>query len=725
MTRPDDTSTLPGPDRAATIMMMVGAVGLGAFLLFLLQPLWGRALLPRFGGVPAVWAAALACYQTFLFVGYLLAHVLRTRLGARGQGLALTGLLVVGAASLPLLPSPPTGHPDDPAAALVMALLLGAGPVFVPLAVAGPLLQHWAGGTQGGRATYRLYAVSNAASLAALILYPTVFERVLDLGAVGRTWDALYVVMIVLVGVIAWRRRRVGAASTAETASSRPPGPVTATIWAAWAAAGVIVLNAVTTLLAQEFASVPLLWTVPLALYLITWIVAFSGRPSIGPRAAAVLAAIALGALTLALGGGSARAVPLRLALLLGSLVAAGLAAHGALYRGRPDTVHLTRFYLVVAGGGALGGIVSGLAAPLAGPRWTETAIGFGLIAVLAAATRVRDLEPSARPGERRAAVAVAVLLLLLGVRAAVLVWAGAPGAVHVSRDFHGLMSVIVADDDDPARRRLVLRHGGTTHGSQFTAPERRGEPTTYYGRDTGCGVATSVARDLAGEGRGLEIGAVGLGAGTLAALTRPGDGLRFYELSPAVVAAARGEIDTGGTGFSYLRDAEAEVSVVVGDARVSLARELAATPAGRGFDLLVMDAFAGDAVPVHLLTREAFDVYLAHLAPRGIMAIHISSNWIDLRPPVYAWARDAGWRALTIVNRADTRDGLLISTWVLLLRDLDGLSSLRDHAQPLMASGTLQVENMSEVAIDDFTAWTDARGGVLDVLLSRIRARR
>lgn len=686
------------------------AVGLGAFLLFLLQPLAARSLLPRFGGAPSVWAVSLACYQSFLFVGYLIAHLIRRHVPQSLQGIVLIFVLAAGAATFPLLPVK-AAVDGDSVFTVALAVLLGVGPLFVGLAVIGPLVQSWAGDASGDRA-YRLYAVSNAASLAALLLFPTVLERFVDVMVLGRMWSFLYAAEIGLIAVIALNIRRSDAPPLVVRPSHAPSlGSIVG--WMAWAASGVVVLNAVTTVLAQDLASMPMLWVVPLALYLLTWIVAFAGRlPGTLFRPAA-LSGAALGLLLLVLHD-SLDAGPVTVILMtLGAMTAACLAAHGALAASRPDSGRLTSFYLAIAAGGAIGGVVSGLAAPSLGPRWTELALGFGAVALLAAIGGIRG---ASRRGTN---VTAAMMLMLLVALLIMKIIATPEGTILQHRDFHGMIRVTEHGVGDPERHRLVLTHGATKHGAQFLAADLRREPTTYFAETTGCGIAVAAQRSRTDSP--LHIGAVGLGVGTLAAYGLPGDEIVFYELSPAVASVAAGATNPA---FTYLADSPASVDVVLGDARLSLTRELVDHPTGRKFDLLVLDAFAGDAVPMHLLTREAFAVYTGHLSSEGMIAAHVSSNWLDLRPVLYAWARAAGWRALTVSNRsAGPSDRSLISTWVLLFRDLDGLRALREQCLPLMEDGVVEVENMNNVDFGDLPPWTDGRGGLLDVLTTEIVA--
>jgi len=685
-------------------------VGLGSFLIFLVQPLAVRALLPVFGGVPAVWAASLACFQSFLFLGYLLAHLLRTKTSELHQALTILAILLLSSFSLPLLPLK-AQTANHSVWEVALAVTMGVGPVFLALAALGPLVQSWA--KEAGDGVYRLYAVSSAASLIALLIFPTLLERSLDAKTLSSLWEILFVLEILLViwAILNGRQKKI---PSLQPVPAKRPSKRLVLIWMAWAAAGVTILNASTTVLAQTLASVPLLWVIPLSLYLITWFIAFAVWPPNRSNHELAMAVTALVLLILALGPACQTHLLAGILMILGAMTAACLAAHCSLASTRPDPNQLTGFYLAIAGGGALGGVFSGLAAPSWGPCWIEILVGYGAVALLAV-TSYKPLR-SARWVRGLAAIAMIGLLGTLAKEGL----APPTGTILEHRDMFGLIRVVEQGRTNTASHRIVLMHGCTKHGAQFLAPDLRNMPTTYYAPTTGCGIALATQRNR--QRSGLRIGVVGLGIGSLAAYGQPGDSMVFYELSPAMINLARGGSVPA---FTYLTETPAQVKIVEGDARISLARELEKNPSGEQFDLLVLDAFAGDAVPQHLLTREAFSVYTAHLSGGGMIAAHISSNWIDLRPALYAWAQENGWRALTIANHASgPADFDQVSTWVLLFQDFGCLRTLRDLCLPLMDEGIIQVENMIDVDYGDLVAWTDSRGGLLDALTTRIVAR-
>lgn len=715
--------------------LVIAAIALGAFLIFLIQPLAARALLPAFGGSGSVWVTALVFYQTALAVGYLLTHLIHTRLTMRGQAIALVLLSLGALLTLSVLPEPIDGGNRYPAWQLLLSLAFSVGPPFLVLAVAGPLVQGWAtardGETRTGREIYSLYAISNGASLLALAAYPFVVEPLWGILQQGRIWDGLFVFEVLLLVVISWRfarpnrvaakpKRRGDANTSAAQFEERPR----TLLWLSWSAAGVMALTSTAGFIGQEIAAAPLLWVVPLALYLVTWIVAFSGVVRPGVVARGRLALVALILLVPAVDIRLGMACEARLGCALAGMTLVCFLVHASLYEQRPDGRQLTRFYAAVAAGGAVGGIFAGVVAVQVFQDWRELGLAFSLIALLAGSGLIRRLRagkmgPSRRPTYGLVGLLAIGCCLLLAVTGM-----ARPGLLYKHRDFHGLVRVVEEGAGCPQQHRLVLYHGTTVHGSQFLDPARRGIPTTYFGAGSGAEIAVRAQRTLVGTGRGLNIGTVGLGAGTMAAHLRAQDAMRFYELSPAVAEIARGEGALGDSGhrFSYLRDAAGKVDVIVGDARLSLAAELDENPKGNAYDLLVLDAFAGDAVPVHLLTAEAFSLYTRHLSATGMIAMHVSSNWLDLVPVAYAWADAGHWQALTISTRGGAAGNNAV--WVLLFRNPSTLRILAGQCRPLMATGKIRVQNLRNVSYGDLQPWTDNRNDLLSLMRAEVRLR-
>jgi hypothetical protein len=720
--------------------LCIAAVALSAFLIFLIQPLAARSLLPSFGGSGSVWVTSLVFYQIALAAGYLLAHLARARLTRRGQALALVLMSTAALSTLSVQPKPIDAGSDLPAVRLLLSLAVSVGPPFLVLAVAGPLVQSWVAAqgvdASAGRNTYALYAIANAASLAALVGYPIVMEPRWGVLQQIRIWDGLFGVVVLLLIVISWpimiSRWAVagheGPGHT-DTRSERCVERPRTLLWLSWSAAGVMVLTSTSSMIGQEIVAIPMLWVIPLSLYLLTWIVTFSGAVRPGPVAGGVLALLALVLIVLGVDNRLYQGFVIKLGLALAGMTLACLTIHASLYRLRPGKRQLTRFYAAMACGGAAGGILTGVVAIQVCQDWRDLGLAYSLVAFLACIGLIPGLRTSGAVRLRRAPSFLLIgLLVTCACQLIAITGMERPGLLYKHRDFHGLVRVVEEGIGHPGRHQLVLYHGTTVHGSQFLNPDLREAPTTYYGRGTGAEIAVQARRVLSGSKRGVNIGVVGLGVGTMAAHLRAQDTMCFYELSPVVadLAMGNGSLRNSGHGFSYLDDARGEVEIVIGDARLSLTSELAGKPEGNSYDLLVLDAFSGDAIPVHLLTREAFSLFARHLAERGMIAVHVSSSWLDLVPVVYAWADAARWRALTISTRADAGGaGGYHTVWVLLFQDPATLRVLAGICQPLMAEGKIMVQNLRNVSYGNLHPWTDKRSDLMALIRSQIRLRK
>ncbi len=600
---------------------MPAAVFLGAGLLFLVQPVLARFVLPWFGGAPAVWTTCLLFFQAALLLGYGYAHWLH-RLGRRGVHLHL-GLLCASLLLMPVTPDAswkPSGD-EWPTARLLALLASTAGVPYVLLAATAPLVQAQAAARSDAR-PYRLYAWSNAGSLIALAAHPLLLEPALGARAQTLAWSAGYGVFAALLW---WALR---GAVDAPRGPARAPRHRDRALWFGLSACGSALLLAVSDAIAEDLSVTPLLWVLPLSLYLLSFVVAFAGdrwtaRALTGPGLV-----VALGLLWWVLHLGYKVGWALQLGAWSGALFVACLALHGELARARPGPSHLTGYYLWLSAGGAFGGLVVAVVAPLLVPQRLELH-GILLCAwLLYGVAWLRGGLPAFGAREGRVALVVAGGLLLsgaLGYDA----WRRIRGAEVLTRSFFGVLKV--KEYGEGERRVRHLLDGRISHGFQYLDEARRGEPTAYFHRHSGVG---EVLGAPAGPRR---VGVLGLGVGTLASYARPGDAWRFYEINPDVVRVAR-------SAFSYLEDAAASVEVVVGDARLALERE-----APQGFDVLVVDAFSGDAIPTHLLTDEAMRLYLRHLAPEGVLAINVSNRHAELPRVVVEHARRLG---LGVVSR-------------------------------------------------------------------------
>jgi hypothetical protein len=671
-----------------------------AALLFTVEPMFARMALPAMGGSPAVWNTALVFYQAVLLLGYVYAHAI-SRLEPRRQAEFHAVVLLLPVLVLPIAAfghGAPAGG-ANPIPWFLGLLVTAVGLPFFVVSTGGSLLQRWfaRSGDDDAHDPYFLYAASNLGSFTGLLAYPLVVEPFMTLRGQSLGWSAGYAVLAMLTLACAWvaltgKRRALvlapaivgaggGAGATPHEAPAlaavEAPAPVDATggpdaarklRWVAWAFVPSSFLLGATTHLTTDVGSLPLLWVMPLALYLLTFTVAFARRPLV-PRPLLLRALpFVLTILTVALASRANEPCVFILGLDLVSLAVVGLLFHGLLADDRPDPRHLTSFFLWVAVGGVLGGVFNALVAPLVfhsvleypivvalacllmpprggGARQRANALDFLLPAALFAVTlaaiaiaRGRGLGAvnlaifvlfawpafaaftfSARP--LRFGLAVAAVLL-----AAQTTYLGSGRLVHEDRSFYGVNRVFAT----PGHKHLLM-HGSTVHGLQWIDPARQGEPLSYYTRSGPFGQLFAMERARA-AGRPLRVGLVGLGAGDLAAYAEPGDTWTAFEIDPTVDAIARDP-----RWFTFLRDSRAPIVTVLGDGRLSLARDKDAR-----FDVLVLDAYSSDAVPVHLLTREALELYLARLAPGGVLAFHVSNRHLDLRPVVAALTKDA-----------------------------------------------------------------------------------
>jgi SAM-dependent methyltransferase len=631
------------PLRAAPFL---AATVLGAFLLFAVQPLAGKYALPWFGGAPQVWATCLVFFQVAVLAGYAWASASLARLSPRGQALAQVALLAAAGCCLPLAPVAAWADGEGHPALRLLGLLGGAlGAPCLALATTAPLLQGWYLRVVG-RDPYPLYALSNLGSFAALAAYPLLFEPLLARSQQAWAWSIGFGLWALLVARCAWMAARapLARAPLATVGAPRPSRGVTAR-WLLLPALGSALLTATSNALCQDDAPVPFLWLLPLALYLLSWVLAFAG-PRGYPRRP-VIAAAALGALAVLAVGQAALIVPLavQVAVHAAALGAACWFCHGELARLRPHPAGLGQFYLIGAVGGALGSAAVVFLAPLVFATNLEQRLL--LLAVLGLAAASTAGAPRRIPRWATIVAAPAAVAVLLATQTAS---RRIDRVVAAERTFFGALSVREHDRGDPRAHRRELRHGATVHGVQLLAASRRRAATAYYAPSSGVGLA------LSAPGPARRVGVVGLGAGTLATYGRPGDTVRFYEIDPAVERLAR-------TWFSFLADSPARVEVVIGDARRSLAVE-----PDQGFDVLVLDAFSSDAVPAHLLTREAFELYRRHLAPRGLVAVHVSNRHLDLEPVVRAAVARLDWPLLAIEDEAEEEERPWVedSTWLL-----------------------------------------------------------
>jgi len=696
--------------------LYVATILTGSFLLFLVQPMMARMALPRLGGAPNVWNSAMLVYQALLLAGYAYAHWL-ARFTLKRQATIHLAILASASLTLPvgLVDLPPAGAGWE---ALWVPLLLAVsiGPVFFAVSAQAPLMQRWFAGDPSAGAPWALYAASNLGSFVGLIAYPLVAEPLLTLRAQSLAWSAGYCVLLALVTICARARWQTPNVALAQPLPLEPAPSISwrrIALWLGLAAVPSGLMLSTTTHLTTDVFAAPLLWVIPLGLYLLSFVVAFADRRA--PLRAVTMhtpgvvllcgsyAMLSNGSGTLWVAGG---------ACLLLFCLAASL--HGRLYDLRPEPAQLTRFYLVMSAGGALGGLFTALVAPLAFDwawehpllvlagallmplpellRWRHgegiepamVRIAMVLLLVMAAFLGWQLSDVALDPGAGLPATLLTVFLCGCGLMLSA--WRPAFVAVVViamiaqggfltirsswkgerTRSYFGIYAI----RDYPEDRLRILSHGTTLHGQQSLDPAHRDDALSYYGPTSGAGLLFAALHRIAGPT--ARVGVVGLGTGSLACQSKPGQRWTFFEIDPVVL-----RFSTSGR-FTFLRDCTPKAGVLIGDARLELAKLPPAT-----FDVLAIDAFSSDAIPVHLLTREALLVYERALTPGGLLLLHISNRYIDLGPVVAANARDLGLAARSRFDvPVDPR--YTASRWIVLARDpalLDSLASARPDA--------------------------------------------
>lgn len=634
---------------------------LSAFLLFQVQPVIARMILPWFGGSAAVWTTCLLFFQTVLLLGYLYAHWAVRQLRPTHHAWLHVTLLLASLLLLPITPSERWKPEPEANPSLQILLLLGAcvgGPYFL-LSTTSPLLQWWYAQRRQGILPYRLFALSNFGSMVALLSYPLAVEPLLSTRSQGLAWSAGYAVFALLCSATAFVSTRAGHRFQAAADAGAAPEPVENPdphlkwFWLALAFCPSALLLAVTSHLTQDVASIPFLWIAPLALYLLSFILCFDAEGWYRRSVFLPMLIPALAAMAYMLRTGT-EDISLRIQLLAfcSAFFVCAMVCHGELVRLKPHPSRLTSFYFMLAAGGALGGLFAGLAAPYLFPSYFEFPIALVLCGALAVAALLRD--PASRfyhDWQSWPVIFMAAGLVALAVYCAQIVRLSLRDYKIARRNFYGALRVRESGKPGEWEQYRTLLHGAINHGEQWVHPDRRRELLTYYCRDTGVGRAIRL-RD---PGKPQKVGVFGLGAGSLAAYGRPGDHYKFYEINPLVLELARSE-------FYYLAESRAKVEVVLGDARLSLERE-----PPQQFDVLAVDCFSGDSIPVHLITREALRLYFRHLKPDGILALHLSNRFLDLEPVVERIATSLGKATLLVETEDDEAGDCFGTTWVLV----------------------------------------------------------
>ena len=730
--------------------LFVLTILVGSFLLFLVQPMVARMVLPKLGGAPAVWNSAMLVYQALLLGGYAYAHWLG-RFTVRRQAIIHLALFLVAALWLPIgiaqLASP---GPGQEALWVLLLLLASIGPVFFVVSAQAPLMQRWFAADPRAGDPYYLYAASNLGSFAGLISYPALVEPAMPLAAQSWGWTAGYVLLVLLVAGAAAARRHAGIEAHAAVTDEPRPTLRRQVHWLLIAAVPSGLMLSTTTHLTTDIVAMPLLWVLPLGLYLLSFVIAFSTFTRLTQiiTLLAPVVLLAVGGLGLLSSGGGSMMVALA---SLAMLFTVAVALHGYLYHLRPGARHLTLFYLIMSAGGVIGGLFAALFAPLIfdwvyehpllilaaamliplpallpWDKWlgledkAARALVVLLVAIAAFAAwhMVEDWTGRLDQAVTVWGVAIFVIgMLVIGWRwafvsalALLMIGVGGWDTIQESftdarvRSYFGVYTVT----DYPETNQRRLAHGTTLHGLQRTDAEHRRDPTTYYGPQSGVGLTLGKAEALAGPG--ASVGIVGLGAGTLACYRKPGQDWTIFEIDPVMVDIARDPAK-----FTFLSGCAPDTPIVIGDARLRIAEQ----PSGH-FDIIVIDAFSSDAIPLHLLTKEAIGIYARALKPGGILLIHISNRFFGLEPVLAAEAKARGWTAAIRMDPGPAGDeygDLTGSNWVALTATPDRMRQLTGGIRPRKDS----YDDGAWVPLEarpGFTRWTDDYASTLPVLI-------
>lgn len=660
-----------------------------AFLLFLVQPIMAKQVLPWFGGSAAVWTTCMVFFQFLLLFGYTYSDFTTRKMTPRNQLILHAALLILSLISLPIIPDAswkPSGE-EDPTWRILGLLTFTIGLPYFLLSATGPLVQAWFARVHASHSVYRLFALSNFASLLALIAYPFAVEPWVTTRIQSFSWSvgyALFVVVCICAGVYSLRAH-TAAQSEAETQKPEDsPAPSFSKfgLWLLLSAMGSFMLLAVTNHITHDVASVPFLWLLPLTIYLLTFILCFEGRgwyKRIYFLAPLIIVVCALAWFMHEEGGimDFKIAVP----LFSAGLFIMCMFFHGELAAMKPAPRYLTTFYLMVSLGGALGGVVVGFIAPKFFNTYYEFGIGLVVTLLLAAWLAIGSL--------RLVPMALLMATGFTGYHVYHYIHALSNDARLMTRNFYGTLRVkdTGPDSSETAMRRLM--HGAIMHGEQYLHKDKHHRITTYYTESSGVGLAIKYFQAVGAT----RVGVVGLGTGTLAAYGRPGDFTRFYELNPQVIEIAARD-------FTYLSDSKGKVDTELGDARLSMEREKS-----QQFDVLVIDAFSSDAIPVHLITREAMAIYLKHIKPDGVVAFHVTNRFLKLAPVVEQIAKTYELQA-ALISDDDTGGDASRTDWVLVTRN-----------KKLLEDKKIK-ENTSEITpIPGLRLWTDDFNNLVQIL--------
>jgi SAM-dependent methyltransferase len=645
------------------MLIYAATIFVSAFLLFLVQPVIAKQILPWFGGTAAVWTTCLVFFQTTLLLGYFYSDWTTRNLKPKTQAIVHISLIVLTLFLLPIIPASgwkPAGD-EAPTLRIILLLTVTIGLPYFLLSTTSPLIQSWYSKSFPGKSPYRLFALSNLASMIALLGYPFLFEPNIATREQAVGWSFGFASFAVLISGAAWyalkSHQEVAPVAAAFDADAVKPTLREKLIWIALSAIGSILLLAVSNHLTQNISSIPLLWVVPLALYLLTFILTFDSSDKDGGWYQRTLVIPLLAVMLIAMAWTLADKdlhfkLYWQIGLFSAGLFIACMFCHGELVHRKPHPKFLTQFYLMISVGGAFGAALVGIVAPLTLPGYFELEITMVVLALLATYLVWEMLKSSDFVWAVFVGVAVTVFCAGAGVFTVIQY---KDDVVYMTRNFYGTLRVKEYNPPEVQYRRRSLIHGAILHGDQYMDPPYNRSATTYYKTKSGIGITLLLKEKLNPKAE-RRVGLIGLGAGTLATYGSKGDVFRFYDINPSVITIANRD-------FRFLSDSEAKIETSLGDARLNLERE-----APQNFDVLAIDAFSSDSIPVHLITQEALDIYLKHMKPDGVIAFHVSNRFLDLKPVVQMLADQRGLHHAWV--RDTYEDGATSSDWVLVTRD-------------------------------------------------------
>lgn len=661
-------------------------VFLSAFLLFLVQPLIAKLILPWFGGSAVVWNTAMLFFQMLLLAGYAYAHFTINRVKPKQQFI-LHSVLLVLAIFTPALPPEwlkPSGE-DAPVIPILLVLGVTIGLPYFLLSSTSPLLQAWYARTHTGGLPYRLFALSNAASLLALLCYPVAIEPFFPAPFQAYAWHGAFALFAILCVYTSWQASKATIEPATATASETPtepadiPAPPTGRDYLTWitlAALPSMLFISTTSHLVQNVASIPFLWVIPLTMYLLSFVLAFDSEKLYQPKIFRIVVPVVLIPLLYGIHvSDSDTGLQYQVGAAAFALLLFCTFCHGELAKRKPHPRYLTSFFLMLSVGGAVGGFLMSIVGPLVLPGYFELyaaliLFAFSILFILYRQSWTSDILWTA-------AAVCTVVLAYTDIKAL------ADGSRVMVRNFYGALRVQDSTSgSDPSTYTRTLIHGTINHGIEWLADDKAGLPTSYYSPVSGIGLAVTHTWH-----EGHRVGVIGLGTATLTSYSRKGDHYTVYEINPLVLDIARNE-------FRYLKLCKGKCDVVLGDARLSLERQPV-----QNFDVLAVDAFSGDSIPVHLLTKEAFELYFKHInGPNGVLVVHISNKHLSLGPVVERIASSMGLKTLSVENEEDDTAQFFSSDWVIVYRPEAAIANL-----PIVMSAGKPIAPRPELR-----TWTD-----------------